>query len=186
MLKRLTATWLVLATLMLNPAQAQSIEEANAAFNHYFDAVKVFDTATMANAMHPEAMAQFKDVMDFALLRGPKSAQAQIDLFPILEIASEDAYQQLSGKDIFAKLMGLAAKTQPMLLEVMKDASFSIVSSRIEGDIAFVDFTAAITINGQATHQASMQRLKQHNGEWLLLLPPETEATITALSARYK
>jgi hypothetical protein len=54
-----------------------------------------------------------------------------------------------------------------------------------KNELSYITYTLGLNIEGRYVNKDVVQKLKLHNGKWLLLLPPNGEATIAGIEARY-
>jgi hypothetical protein len=50
-----------------------------------------------------------------------------------------------------------------------------------KNELSYITYTLGLNIEGRYVNKDVVQKLKLHNGKWLLLLPPNGEATIAVL-----
>lgn len=98
--------------------------------------MKVYDTSTMANLMHPDALKQFRDCFDKAL-NGSKSDLAKSELLPAFGVSTLEDYKKLSDREAYKRFNNFIANSQPRLIELMKNSQFSIINENIQGDISY-------------------------------------------------
>lgn len=137
-------------------AMAQDKSGAEAALTKFVEATKAYDTARMASSMHPEALQRFRTVIEGAL-KSSKADLAKAELLPLFSVPS--------------------AKTS---------SEFEILGTVVTGEIADVTYLMTITVEGQSVKQEIVQKLKPSNGQWMLLLPATSEATIANIESRYR
>ena len=164
--------------------QAEGMSGAASAITRYFDAIKTYDTAIIANMMHPQALGQFRTTINKAL-QGEKSDLAKMELLPLFSVASIEEYMQLSDAEAYKRLNDVVAKAQPQLIDLMKSSNFEVVSESTKEDLVYITYSLTLTIEGQTISQDAVQKLKEHDGQWLLMLPSDGEATIAGIENRY-
>ena len=165
-------------------ALAQENAGPEAAMLRYADAAKSFDAERIARLMHPEALQRFRDAFDAALL-GENGDRARTELLPLFAVSTYDEFQALSNVEAFQRLNEAVSRAAPELAAVMANSEYEIIGTAQRGDEVFLTYVLTVAIEGRPVKREAAQRLKQHDGEWLLMLPPNGEATIAGLEARY-
>jgi hypothetical protein len=77
-------------------------------------------------------------------------------------------------------------ESAPELVELMSTSTYEIVGSFIKDEIAYVTYDLAIIVKGKGVRSQVVQTLKQHEGEWLLMLPSTAEASVAGIEARFQ
>jgi hypothetical protein len=180
-----TGAVLVLALAASWQGIAQSQPDAEAALLNYAQVMKSYDTEKMSKFMHPEALTRFRTTIDTAL-QGSKQGLAVKELLPLFSVTTAADFAQLSDLEVYKRLNDTVAKTSPELLELMSGATCEVVGSFLKDDIAYVTYTLGLTVNGKAMNTQVVQKLKLHDGQWLLMLPSTAEASIAGIEARFK
>ena len=150
----------------------------------YQNALKTYDSVKMAEMMHPDALARFRNAFN-AAFNGHNSKKAQKELLPLFLVSNIDEYNRLSNIDAYRRLNDAVKKSQPKLVDMMKSSKMEIIGETIKGDITIVTYTLGFNVNGRHVAQDTLQKLKLHNGKWLLLLPPSSEATIVGIESSF-
>ena len=165
--------------------QASDQSEVESVVDRYFESIQVYDTAIMSSMMHPEALKRFRTPILNAL-EGSKREQAKMELLPLFSVSNVEQYKSLTDVEAYKRLNDFVAKAQPQLIALMKSTDFEVVNIALKGDIAYVNYTLTMNIQDQSVEKDVVQKLKLHDGSWMLLLPPDGEATIAGIEARFK
>jgi hypothetical protein len=166
-------------------ASAQTPPGVEAAFLDYTTATKAYDTQKMSALMHPEALRKFRATFD-AALQGPKKEMAAKQLLPLFSLTSAAEFAELSDIEAYKHLNDTIAKTAPQVVDMMAGATFKVVGSFLKDDLAYVTYKFGVTIDGKEVTSEVVQKLKLHDGKWLLMLPATSESAISAIEARFK
>jgi hypothetical protein len=172
----LTASWQVFA---------QTEPGAEAAFLDYAQATKSYDTGKMSALMHPEALKRFRAIFD-AALQGPKKDLAAKELLPLFSLTAAADFAQLTDQEAFKRLNDTVAKAAPQIVDMMSGATFAVVGSFLKDDLVYVTYNFGVTVNQKAMSSQVVQKLKLHDGKWLLMLPSTAEDSIAEIEARFK
>lgn len=178
--------WIALIALALAASSAFSQEYAGAkaVMLDYIKTVKAWDTERMAEYMHPEALSRVRMVFDEAL-QGDRQSLARAHLFPVLSVSTYREFSELSGAQVFRRVYEQATASTPGLRELMSRTEYEILGQEVTGNEVVLTYEITLKSQDKEVVQKVEQRLKQHEGEWLLLLPPDSEATIGSIKARY-
>lgn len=176
-------SYLFLGWFICFSVQANQQAEVKQVAQHFFNAVKSFDSESVANMLHPEALAKFKGTFSEAL-HGPKSEQAKQELLPFFSVSSIAQFDALTDKEAYLRFSNFMS-SQPQLLIMLQAARFIYQGALVSGDVATVNYTLSMGIQGQSIDRASVQKFKLYKGQWLALLPPDGEASIAGVKARY-
>jgi len=166
-------------------SQSEDVSGAKLAMLNYFEATKTYNTSAMANSMNPEALSRFRSTINNALLSN-KAELAKKELLPLFSVSKLDEFMGLSDVEAYKRLNDNIAKSQPDIISLLKFSDFEVVSEVKRGELVYITYTLIMDIEGQKISKDIVQKLKQHNGQWLLLLPPNGEATIAGIETRYK
>lgn len=180
------ARLIAVATFALVSAQiaAQERTDAESVLLEYFEITKVYDTSALARLIHPEALSRFRRTIDLAL-EGPNSALAEAELLPLFDVTTVEEYRRLSDVDAYQRLNDVVARSAPELIEVMANASFEVVGEMNRDGIVYITYVVTMSMQGREVSTEVVQKLKQHQGMWLLLLPSTANATIAGIEAKY-
>ncbi|WP_172564215.1 hypothetical protein [Vibrio navarrensis] len=176
---------LILSLFVSLQVQADEQIKVHQVAEKYFSAVKSYDVSVLADMLHPEALSKFRAAFDGAF-GGSNSEQAQKDLLPLFSVSGVKEFNSLTDVDAYKRMTAFFAKAEPNLLETMKSSTFSIANVSVDGDVAYVNYSMTMKINGRPLSQDSVQKFKLFNDNWLALLPPSGEATIMNINTRYK
>ena len=166
-------------------SQSEDVSGAKLALLDYFEATKTYNTTAIANSMNPEALSRFRSTINTALL-GNKSELAKKELLPLFTVSQLDEFMGLSDIEAYKRLNDFIANSQPDLIKLLKFSDIDIISEIKRDDIVYITYTLIMVVEGRKINKDIVQKLKQHNGLWLLLLPPNGEATIAGIESRYK
>jgi len=181
-MKRLvTAAVLV---LVASYAMAQGGSTPESAMRSYADAVKSWDVGRMARLMHPEALQKFRGAFDGAF-RGESASRAKNDLLPLFAVATYEEFAALSDVEAYQRLTETVSRAAPGLKEMMAGSQYEFVSQSQKDDQVYVIYLLGVPVEGRLVQKQVVQALKQHEGEWRLLLPADGEATIAGIDAQY-
>ena len=150
----------------------------------YSEAVKSWDTERIAKLMHPEALQRFREAFNAAFLVD-NGTRARTDLLPLFAASTYEEYAALSNAEAYQRLTDTVARSTPQLLEIMAGTEYEIIGQVPRGDEVFVTYVLAIPVEGRIVKKQVVQSLKQHEGQWLLMLPPDGETTIARIDAQY-
>lgn len=176
----------VLATVALASRSAMANDsEVNQAMQQYSVALRAYNTGLMTDLMHPDALLTFRNTFD-AALKGPKSTQAQRELLPLFDVSTLTDYRKLTNKEAYQRLNNVIARSQPNLAQMMQSSRLDIVDTSLKGDVAYVVYSLTVNIQGRDVSKDVVQKLKKHDGKWMLLLPPTAEATIAGIHAQFQ
>ena len=150
----------------------------------YIDAMRVYDTEQMASLMHPIALARFRASFDNAL-QGPKAEQAKNELLPLLSLNDFSEYLAISNEEAFQRLNDGVAAQAPELISILKNSDFEIISTTLKDETAYVVYKIGFNVNGQYLSQEVVQKLKEHDKTWLLLLPATAETANLNVETRF-
>lgn len=165
-------------------ALSQEVTGPASAMLEYAEASKSFDAARIASLMHPEALQRARESFESAF-RGENSDRARAHLLPIFSVSTYDEFVGLSDVEAFRRLNESVSRADPELVEIMATAEYEVIGQVQRGDEVFLTYVFTVTLEGRPISQEVVQRLKQHQGEWLLMLPASSEATIAAIEAQY-
>jgi hypothetical protein len=184
MIKKLIATFFVFFFASAF-SYAEEASDAKVVISKYFEALKVYDTTIMSGLMHPDALEQFKNVFGDAF-NGPKSDLAKSEILPVFKVGTVEDYRKLSSREAYKRFSDFVVSAQPDLRKLMNESNFSIVNENLNNDIAYFTYLLTLNINGQTINKNVVQKLKLNNGNWMLLLAEDAEASIAGISSRYK
>ncbi|MEO1543510.1 MAG: hypothetical protein AAFR75_05755 [Pseudomonadota bacterium] len=163
---------------------AQERADAQLALLAYFEATRTYDTVTMSSMMHPKALYRFRNTINLAL-RGPNSEAAESTLLPLFAVNSVSEFEALSDVEAYQRLNDVIASSVPELIAMMRDASMEIVGETHRESIVYVTYVMKMKIEGEEIEVEVVQKLKQHDGVWMLLLPSKADATIAGIEAEF-
>lgn len=170
--------------LVASYAMAQAGSTPESAMRSYADAVKAWDVGRIAKLMHPEALQRFRGAFDGAFL-GENGGRAKNDLLPLFAVSTYEEFAALSDVEAYQRLTETISRAAPGLKEMMAGTQYELVSKSQQGDQVSVTYILGVPVQGQLVKQEIVQGLKQHEGEWRLMLPADGEATIARIDAQY-
>lgn len=175
---------LILGLLIAMTTQASDKTDVERIFYQYFDSVKVYDISMMSSLMHPEALAQFRRPFTEAF-NGKKSEQAKKELFPLFNVTNIEQYDKMTNVAAYEELNNFIVKTQPEIVILMKDTEFKPIDINVKNDVAYVTYILSMNYQGSLINKDSIQKFKLHEGNWMLMLAADGEATIAGIDAQY-
>ena len=181
-MKKMALLILIVATC--TQALAEEVSGPETAMLKYADAAKSFDAERITQLMHPEALQKFRVAFNDAM-DGENGTRAQAELLPLFAVSTFEAYKDLSNEEAFKRLNETVSRGSSELTAAMGDSEYEIIGRVQEGEEVVLAYALTVTIKGQRLRQEVVQRLKQHNGVWLLLLPTSADASLAGLEARY-
>ncbi|GGB44285.1 hypothetical protein K8B83_21420 [Shewanella inventionis] len=178
--------WYFLAFILLFSANtfADGETDINNVMASYIDAMRVYDTKQMASLIHPLALERFRASFDNAL-QGPKAEQAKNELLPLLSLNNFSEYMAISNEEAFQRLNDGVAAQAPELISMLKNSDFEIISTTLKDETAYVVYKLGFDVNGRYFSQEVVQKLKEYEKTWLLLLPATAETAILNVEARF-
>ena len=167
-------------------AQAYSQENASPdnVMSSYARAVNAWDVDSMSDLMHPDELKRLREAFNNAF-SGDKSESARAALLPLLSAKTYSEFQNLSDREVYRRMVEYIEKLSPELLTVMASAKYEITGQQQSNDEVIVQYRLTMNVEGQSISQDAVQRVKQHEGSWFLMLPPESEATIAGIDAQF-
>ena len=163
---------------------AQSEPAAEAALKEYGLALKAYDTRKMADMMHPEAVQLMRATM-LKAFHGSNKDAAAAQLLPLFSVASVAEFEKLPSSEIYKRLNDYVGKASPDLLTMMSSSSYEIVGSVLKEGLAYVTYNLKISTKGKDFGSQEVQKLKLHEGKWMLLLPTSSEQSIKAIETQF-
>jgi hypothetical protein len=179
-----TAVAALVLAMVSGLVNAQSQPGAEGALLIYGQATKTFDTRQMSALMHPDALRRFRKTID-AALAGPKKDLAAKELLQLFSLTKAEDFAELSDIEAYKRLNDTIVKLSPDVVDMMKAATFEIVGSFLKDDLAYVTYNLGVTVDGTVVTTQVVQKLKLHDGKWLLMLPSTAEASIAAIETRF-
>ena len=104
----------------------------------------------------------------------------------MFSVTAAAEFAQLSDVEAYKRLNDTIKESSPELIDMMSDATFEVVGSFLKDGLAYVTYNLEVTVNGKAVSTQVVQKLKLHDGNWLLMLPSTAEASIAGIEARFK
>jgi hypothetical protein len=166
-------------TALVVASSAQTNETVESAANAYFAAMKSGDWAKCAALMHPEALASMK--RSFALVvNADKSEDAARMIFGLKGNAE---FAQLSGAEVFEKLMSFITVASPDLKAALSTATSAVLGQVGEGDdVAHVVYRTQIKVAGAEVSQVDLMSFKKNGSTWRALLTGDMEKMFQQLA----
>ncbi|KJZ10851.1 hypothetical protein TW85_19225 [Marinomonas sp. S3726] len=176
--------FLILGLLISMTTQASDKTDVERIFDQYFDAVKAYDISIMSSLMHPEALSQFRRPFTEAF-NGKKSEQAKKELFPLFNVTNIEQYDKMTNIETYQELNNFFVKAQPEIVILMKDSEFKLLDINLKNDAAYVTYKLSMNYQGSLINKDAVQKFKLHEGNWMLMLAADGEATIAGIDAKY-
>ena len=157
---------LALAALLLAlPAAAQSTPEAAA--REYVRAFQAGQWDQAAAVMHPDALAQLKGFFS-TLAEADSSGQV---LGPLLGVGRPAEFQQLTGAQIYTRLLGSLGRLSPQLTATMRGMQAEVIGSVAEGESdAHVVYRMRFTVDGVTTTKVQVLSVRRSGDRFSLAL----------------
>lgn len=165
-------------------AFAQLETSPESVFMEYAEAARSWDVDRIVSLTHPEALSTFRETIDNALT-GKKSDQARKELLPYFSVSSYEEFKLLSDDVVYQRMNDTVKKNLPHLVDVLANSEYEITERLDNGSEVVIVYRINFLIEGNSVAKETLQRLKLYDGEWRLLLPPDSEATIANLEAMY-
>ena len=139
------------------------------------DALKATDFAKMAAVMHPEALAEFKEIL-LPVMQGFQESIAQ-DTSGVAQVP-DSLKQQLQGiselapEQFYPQAMTVLTSIVPDLRQSLGDLNSTVLGSVAEGDSLthVVRRTQASYMGQQMISDVDVVSVKRSNGNWRILL----------------
>ena len=175
---------LVISMLLSVNSMATEKLSIETVFDNYKLALQSYDTDKITRLIHPEELKRFRAAFDVALL-GEKAHEAEKALLPLFSVTSVEKYSELSDRDVYVRMNEFVLKNQTSMVDSLRLSQIKLLNVSINDDLANVKYSLAMNIEGRDAHSEVIQKLKIHDGEWLLLLPHNAEATISKIKASF-
>lgn len=104
----------------------------------------------------------------------------------MFDVSTLTDYRKLTNKEAYQRLNNVIARAQPNLAQMMRTSRLDIVDASLKGDVAYVAYSLTVNIQGRDVSKDVVQKLKKHDGKWMLLLLPTAEATIAGINAQFQ
>ena len=175
---------LFLSLFLSCTALSQDSNSPASVMQEYVEATKSWTVSSIADLIHPEALAMFRDVIDDALL-GEKSERARKELLPLFKVSSYEEFEKISDHLAYQRISEYIGEKAPDLISLMESSNYEIINQITDGDEVVIVYKLTMTVKGQAITQETLQRLKIHENKWYLLLPPSAAASIAGIKAQF-
>jgi hypothetical protein len=179
----LRRAWLAWLTFVLVPVMLgaqDTIETPEAVVRRYTEAMRGGEWDTAARLMHPEALAQFRQMMLPAFqAEGP--GRSLRDQF--FDGMTEARIRHLSDTAFFARFFRGMMALNPELLGVVQGAEIAMVGHVLEGeDVAHVVYRMQMQMDEMTFTKLDVMSVKRHGATWRGLLTGTMEGLVAALS----
>ena len=175
----LLATLTFAATPLI--AQAGS-ETPEAVAERYVTAMRTRQWSTMADLMHPDALAKFRTMFS-GVVHSPRAAAVREQFFGGASIAHLDS---LSDVQFYALVITAAMQADPDLQAVMDSARVEILGHVDEmPDITHVVFRMRLSVGPISVAKPDVITFKRYRNTWLTLLRADLEIMAAALQQRF-
>jgi hypothetical protein len=180
---------LAFALFISSPTSSAALAQADqdtpeAVAKAYVAATQTADWAKAASFMHPDSLAQFKKMFE-PIFAHEKELKAT---GPLFGIKSRAEFDQVSGAQVFEKLMSETGRIAAGFDKLMSKPSFEIVGQVAETpDLVHLVYRAQKPLYGYGLHttgftnyvsfaKLEVMTLKRYESAWRLTLPSEIEA----------
>src|SRR5262245_18550101 len=176
----------VVSTLSSPGVLAQGVQDTpEAVAKAFVAATQTADWAKAASFMHPDSLAQFKKLFE-PMFVNEKAARAAGELFGI---KSRAEFDQISGAQLFEKLMGWIAGLIPGFSNLMDKASLDIIGHIAETpELVHLLYRTRASLDDMQLKEApdifknvtftklEVMTLKRHENTWRLTLSDEVDS----------
>ena len=167
---------LVAVALLAAPRALAAQQTAEQVAERYFAATKAGQWGAAATLMHPRALESFKAMLT-EIASFDETGEAVAQIFGV----SAAEMQRLSGAQVYERVIGRLMGQQPMMAQVMGNATFRVVGHVPEGDTAHVVYRLSTKVMGASVSQISVLSLARQGGEWRALLTGDVEAMFAGM-----
>jgi hypothetical protein len=168
-----------LATPVALPAQTETPE---AVAEQYFRAMRSENAAAVAKLMHPDALAELRDLLDPLF----QSTLPEADDFRqrFLGVRTVTEAQALSDTTVFLNFLGSLADQLPVFGAALRGASMETLGHVTEGaDTAHVVYRVTVEIEDLTVRRITVLSLRRHGETWRGLLTGDYSELAAVLRA---
>lgn len=141
------------------------------------DLIRAADYAGMADLMHPEALAELRELFG-PILEAEEMAELRHEVFGT---SSTEEATALSGRDIYETIISFALGADPATSAAMQSMEADVVGHLMEGDTAHVVYRMNMNVEGFEMSQTAVASYRQHEGRWLGLLTADLRGMVAGL-----
>ncbi|EGU34499.1 hypothetical protein VIBRN418_15548 [Vibrio sp. N418] len=140
---------------------------------HYVAAIVSHDFEQVAELIHPDALAVFKQKVDNAL-QSSKQNLVEKELLPLLDVDSRQQAVELTAKQAYINFsQSLMAKFPNQDIEIA-NSSVEYLGEVTHGDTITVTYKMTFNIGGKSASNIVQHNFKKYQDSWRILLTPET------------
>ena len=177
-MNRTTALLVFVGILTLaSPLSAQDTSTPEASTAAAMEFMRNSDWSGMAELMHPDALTELHDLF-LPILQHPNMEEFRVEIFGLS--TPEDA-AELSGSDLFQKIVDLTMSSEPDLADVMSTATIDVIGHVMEGATAHVVYRMNMTVEEISISQMAVSSLREVDGRWLALLTADLRGMIVGM-----
>jgi hypothetical protein len=176
-------TALLAAVLVLPITQAAEPKHAptgaEAVVPAYMDAIRIGDWQKAGHLLHPEALAEMRQVF-VALTSADPTGQAAKQLF---NLGDGETLEALPPPDVFARFMSALVSQTDGLKDLLASTQVQTLGSVSESTgLAHVVYRLTRTAAGQpATIQVEVLTAKKSGAEWRSMVPPDIAGILASI-----
>ena len=179
-LRRAWLTWSLLVLLPMMLGAQDSTDTPEAVVRRYTEAMRAGQWDTAAALMHPEALAQFREMMMPAFQSEEPGRELRARFFDGMSMTR---IRHLSDGAFFARFFSGMMSLNPELLGVVQDAEITMVGHVLEGeDVAHVVYRMQMQMDQMTFTKLDVMSVKRHGATWRGLLTGTMEGLAAALS----
>lgn len=141
------------------------------------DRIRTSDYEGMADLMHPDALAELRDLFQ-PVLEAEQMAELRTEVFGTSSVEEATA---LSGRDIYETIISFALGADAATSAAMQSVEADVVGHIMEGDTAHVVYRMNMNIEGFEMSQTAVASYRQHEGRWLGLLTADLRGMVAGL-----
>jgi hypothetical protein len=159
------------------PAGALDASTPEAATVSLVDRIRTADYEGMADLMHPEALAELRELF-LPILEAEEMADFRTEVFGTPSVEQATA---LSGSEIYRTIISFALGADPATASAMQSVEADVVGHIMEGDTAHVVYRMNMNVEGFEMSQTAVASYRQHEARWLGLLTADLRGMVAGL-----
>jgi hypothetical protein len=159
------------------PAGALDASTPEAATVSLVDRIRTADYEGMADLMHPEALAELRELF-LPILEAEEMADFRGEVFGTPSVEQATA---LSGSEIYRMIISFALGADPAAASAMQTVEADVVGYIMEGDTAHVVYRMNMNVEGFEMSQTAVASYRRHEGRWLGLLTADLRGMVAGL-----
>lgn len=138
-----------------------------------------------AQLLHPEAAAQFKEMMLPALAAASAEGE-EADLLALFNVESSQELEEMDSKEYFSRFLRGLVEMRPGFKDMLAGSELEVLGHVPEGEtMAHVVFRGTMTVEDVTFTKTSVMTLKKADAGWLMMLNAEFEGLATQLRQHY-